>query len=131
MKTINHNVAALDQVLGLAAPVYDSYQPGNASIERTALTALLAESKKSITAVHKAEADLLLAINKRQDAFASLPRLALHIFHLAECNGMNEKDLADLNALRKRFRSQLRAKRLSQTEAATGRTLRHHAETAS
>jgi len=106
MKTITHNVAALDQVLGLATPVYDSHSSGNASIERTALTALLEESKKSVSAVHKAKADHLLAINKRQEAFAMLPQLGMHIFLHAECNGMNDKDLADLDALRKRFRGQ-------------------------
>lgn len=103
MKAISHNVAALDQVLGLAAPVFDSYKPGNASIERTALTALLEESKKSITAVHTAYADYHAAMNRRQQAFSELPRIGLYVYHLAECNGMNEKDLAHLNTVRARF----------------------------
>lgn len=105
MKATAYNVAALDKVLGLATKVGDSYKPGNASIERTALTALLEESRKSVTAVLKAEGDLATAINHRQQAFDALPLLGTQIIGLAEGGGMNEKDLQDLNKMRKRFRS--------------------------
>ncbi|HYG04197.1 MAG TPA: hypothetical protein VD927_17240 [Chryseosolibacter sp.] len=105
MKALAYNVAALDKVLGLATQVGDSYKPGNASIERTALTALLEESRKSITAVLKAEGDLATAINQRQKAFDGLPLLGTHIMGIAVSGGMEEKDLSDLNRLRKRFRS--------------------------
>jgi len=106
MKALAYNVAALDKVLGLATKVGDSYKPGNASIERTALTALLEESRKSFTAVLKAEGDLASAINQRQDAFDKLPLLGMQIMGLAEVGGMSRKDLQDLDKMRKRFRSQ-------------------------
>src|SRR4051812_10882186 len=106
MKALAYNVAALDKVLGLATQVGDSYKPGNTSIERTALTALLEESRKSVTAVLKAEGDLATAINQRQLAFEKLPTLGMQITGLAESGGMNQKDLQDLNRMRKRFRSQ-------------------------
>lgn len=106
MKALAYNVAALDKVLGLAAKVSDSYKPSNASIDRTALTALLEESRKSVTAVLKAEGDLVSAINKRQEAFDKLPLLGTQIMGLAESGGMNQSDLQDLNKMRKRFRSQ-------------------------
>lgn len=106
MKALAYNVAALDKVLGLAAKVSDSYKPGNASIERTALTALLEESRKSVTAVLKAEGDLASAINRRQQAFDKLPLLGTQIMGLAESGGMNQSDLQDLDRMRKRFRSQ-------------------------
>src|SRR5688500_3759417 len=105
MKATAYNVAALDKVLGLAAQVGDSYKPGNASIERTALAALLEESRKSVTAVLKAEGDLATAINHRQTAFDQLPLLGTQIMGIAESGGMNEKDLQDLDRMRKRFRS--------------------------
>jgi hypothetical protein len=106
MKALAYNVAALDKVLGLATQVGDSYKPGNASIERTALAALLEESRKSVTAVLKAEGDLVSAINRRQRAFETLPLLGMQIMGLAESGGMGEKDLQDLDKIRKRFRSQ-------------------------
>lgn len=106
MKTLAYNVAAFDKVLGLATQVGDSYKPGNKSIERTALTTLLEESRKSVTAVLKAEGDLATAINQRQQAFDKLPLLGIHIMSLAASGGMDDKDLHDLNKLRKRFRSQ-------------------------
>src|SRR4051812_5873983 len=100
MKTLAYNVAALDKVLGLATQVGDSYKPSNASIERTALTALLEESRKSVTAVLKAEGDLATAINHRQQAFDGLPLLGIQIMGLAESGGMDEKDLQDLDKIR-------------------------------
>jgi len=106
MKATAYNVAALDKVLGLATQVGDSYKPGNASIERTALMSLLEESRKSVTAVLKAEGDLASAINQRQQAFEKLPTLGMQIRWLAESGGMDEKDLQDLDRMRKRFRSQ-------------------------
>ena len=106
MKALAYNVAALDKVLALATQVGDSYKPGNASIERTALAALLEESRKSVTAVLKAEGDLATAINQRQDAFDALPALGLQIIGLAESGDMEDKHLKDLDKMRKRFRSQ-------------------------
>jgi hypothetical protein len=106
MKATAYNVAALDKVLGLATQVGDSYKPGNASIECTALRSLLEESRKSVTAVLKAEGDLTSAINRRQEAFATLPMLGMQIRELADSGGMDEKDLQDLDRMRKRFRSQ-------------------------
>ena len=106
MKALAYNVAALDKVLGLATQVGDSYKPGNASIERTALAALLEESRKSIAAVLKAEGDLIRAINERQHAFDALPLLGMQIMDMAEMCDMNQKDLNDLDKMRKHFRSQ-------------------------
>jgi hypothetical protein len=106
MKALAYNVAALDKVLGLAAQVGDSYKPGNMSIERTALTSLLEESRKSVTAVLKAEGDLASAINRRQEAFETLPSMGSQISALAASCGMDSKDLEDLNRIRKYFRSQ-------------------------
>jgi hypothetical protein len=105
MKATAYNVAALDKVLGLATQVGDSYKPGNTSIERTALAALLEESRKSVTAVLKGEGDLASAINNRQTAFDQLSLLGTQIISIAESGGMNEKDLQDLNRMRKNFRS--------------------------
>jgi hypothetical protein len=106
MKALAYNVAALDKVLGLATKVGDSYKPGNASIERTALIALLEESRKSVTAVLKAEGDLATAINQRQEAFEKLPALGTQILNLAESCGMEPNHLQDLDRMRKHFRSQ-------------------------
>jgi hypothetical protein len=106
MKALAYNVAAFDKVLGLATQVGDSYKPGNASIERTALIALLEESRKSITAVLKAEGEVATAVNQRQTAFEMLPQLSAQIVSLAESCGMDEKDLEDLKSLQRRFRSQ-------------------------
>jgi hypothetical protein len=106
MKTVTKNVAALDKVLALATQVGDSYKPSNASIERTALAALLEESRKSVTAVLKAEGNLATAINQRQQTFEDLPSLGVRIMGVAESGGMNKKDLQDLDKMRKRFRSQ-------------------------
>lgn len=106
MKKTAYNVAALDKVLSLATQIGDSYKPGNASIERTALASLLDESRKSVTAVLKAEGDLASAINKRQEAFDQLANFGTRIKNIAEAGGMNEKDLQDLDRMRNRFRSQ-------------------------
>jgi hypothetical protein len=105
MKATAYNVAALDKVLGLATQIGDSYKPGNPSIERTALTGLLLESRKSVTAVLNAEGDLASAINDRQSCFDQLPILGTKIISIAESCGMDEKDLQDLDRLRKGFRS--------------------------
>lgn len=106
MKAHAHNVAALEKLLGLCNTHSASYTPGNASIERTALTALLEEAQKSIQAVHKAEGDLAKAVNLRLRSYDDLPLLGTRIISIAEANGMARDHLADLNRIRKRFRSQ-------------------------
>jgi len=106
MKALAYNVAALDKVLGLATQVGDSYKPSIASIERTALTSLLEESRKSITAVLKAEGDLATAIKLRQQAFDLLPALGVKVMLTAKSCSLSPIELAELNRIRKRFRSQ-------------------------
>ena len=106
MKAHANNVAALEQLLGLCNTHGASYNPGNASIERTALTALLEEAQKSIQAVHKARGELAKAVNLRARVFDDLPILGTAIVSIATANGMARDHLEDLNRIRKRFRSQ-------------------------
>jgi hypothetical protein len=106
MKAHANNVAALEKLLGLCNTHGASYNPGNASIERTALTALLEEAQKSIQAVHKARGELAKAVNLRQRTFDDLPLLGTAVVSIATANGMARDHLDDLNRIRKRFRSQ-------------------------
>jgi hypothetical protein len=106
MKAHANNVAALEKLLGLCNTHGASYNPGNASIERTALTALLEEAQKSIQAVHKARGELTKAVNFRRRAFDDLPLVGTAVVSIATANGMARDHLDDLNRIRKRFRSQ-------------------------
>jgi hypothetical protein len=106
MKAHAYNAEAFEKLLGICTKHGASYNPGNAAIERTALQALLEEAQKSIHAVHKAESDLVKAVNLRQSAYDGLSLLGTSIVNIAEAGGMPPAHLKDLNRITKKFRSQ-------------------------
>src|SRR5690349_13988327 len=106
MKAQTKNLAAFEKLLGACHAHGASYNPGNASIGRTALNALLEEAQKSIDAVHKAQGNLTKAINLRQQAFDELPFLGTKVVSIAAAHDMDLAHVKDLNRLRLRFRSQ-------------------------
>lgn len=106
MKKVSKNVAAFEQLLGLATKEGDFYKPGDIAIERTALQALLEEAQKSIIAVHKASHHHTEMINERQEAFARLPALATRIKAQAYACGLSSASLQDLDRLAAKLRSQ-------------------------
>src|ERR1043165_6551043 len=97
MKKTIKNMAAFEKLLGACNAHGASYNPGSASIERTALTALLSEAQKSIDAVHKAQGDVTKAINVRDAAFNALPLLGTKVMSIAAAHDMDIEHVKDLN----------------------------------
>lgn len=105
MKKHAKQVAAFDKVLGHCNDQGDSYKPSTASMNRTAMSALLEEAQKSIDAVHKTQNDLVTAVNQRHRAFDQLPVLGTRIIGALKATGAPADHIADVNRIRKRFRS--------------------------
>jgi hypothetical protein len=123
MKTHANHVAAFEQLLGHCNTQRAFYNPSKESMKSTALTTLLAEAQKSIQAVHKAQNDLVTAINHRSRAFEELPFLGTRIVLVLQASDAPPDQIADVNRIRQRFRFQPHAKRATaQTSSPGGQT---------
>jgi hypothetical protein len=92
-------------------------------MKSTALNALLVDAQKSVQAVHNAQRDLALAINARSEAFEELPLLGTRLIRSLKVTDANPTLVADVNRIRKRFRSLPRDKRVTaQTNSPAGQT---------
>lgn len=105
MKTHGKQVAAWGKLLGHCNDQGDSYNPGTASMNRTAMESLLEESQKSIDAVHKAKNDVVTAVNQRQRAFDQLPFLGTRVIGALKASGAPANHVADVDRIRRKFRS--------------------------
>jgi hypothetical protein len=104
MKTTNTTkVAALDKVLGICNALGSSYNPSEASIQPTALQALLElarEKQEAVTVTHAAYA---LALNHRADSFAGIPKLAAQVMRFVNVSKPKPSDREEVRNIKRRF----------------------------
>lgn len=106
MKTHSNQVAAFGKLIGHCNDHGATFNPSKESMKSTALTNLLTEAQKSIQAVHKANSDLVSAINTRNRTFEKLPKLGTRIIGALHAMGASPDHIADVNRIRSRFRFQ-------------------------
>jgi hypothetical protein len=112
-------VAALDKVLGMCNALGSNYNPSEASLQPTALKALLElaqEKQEAVTVTHSAYA---MAINARADSFKGLSTLAAQITRLVNVSKPKLSDREEVRQLKRRF---YRAKKKKSTDARSAAT---------
>jgi len=99
----NKQVAAFDQVLGHCNALGKKYNPSHASIQMTALNALLSSAQSSVSAVSAAQTAYINAVNTRQRVFAPLPRIATRLVALLLASDASPQIIEDIKRYRSRF----------------------------
>jgi hypothetical protein len=96
------NVANFEQLTIDCTALGTSYNPSNAAIKLTALTALLTSAKNSITAVNAAEPAYKNAVSAREVGFKPLSKLVTRVFNALKASGTTDQvDESALTLVRK------------------------------
>lgn len=97
-------VAAFEKLLGQCNNFGAMFNPSRASIKVAALNTLLTSAQQSLEAVKNARNALTLAINERQDAINTLPKLGTRIINALKTTEAPASLIADANNIRMKFR---------------------------
>jgi len=121
MKTGNvKNVAAFGKLVGICNDLGASYNPSKAALTPTALATLLEQAQQSLEAVNVARATFVLAVNARQEKFASIYPLAARVVRALMSTGTSVENIRDVRLLKRKL-SPKRAVKVSAKAIGTGK----------
>jgi hypothetical protein len=104
MKTgVNQKAAALDKVIGICSALGANYSPSEASLQPTALKALLALAQARFEAVTVTHTAYAMALNAQADSFAGIPRMAAQIARFVSVSKPKPSDLEEVKTIKRRF----------------------------
>ena len=114
MKTGNvKHVAAFGKLVGICNDLGASYNPSKAALTPTALATLLEQAQQNLEAVNIARANLVLAINARQESYAGVYKLASRVVRAVASTESSRENIRDARLLRQQLMSKHAAKKIA------------------
>jgi hypothetical protein len=133
MKTGNvKTVAALDKVLQICNAHGASYNPGNDSLQPTALRSLLEQAQEKTEAVNVTRTTYRTAIHARSKSVAGIQKLAAQVVRMVSVSKVSAEDKAEAKLINRRFQSVSKkkdvrtssGKMISQAESEPGQSVK-------
>jgi hypothetical protein len=97
------NVAAFGKLVGICNDLGASYNPSKAALTPTALATLLEQAQQSLEAVNVARATYVLAVNARQEKYASIYSLTARVVRALVSSGTSVENIHDARLLKRKL----------------------------
>lgn len=106
MKTSRQNqVGNFEKLVNFANAQGAVYNPSKASIKSAALQTLLTQAQVSIQAAYVARTAYVNALHARQQALASIPKLATRMIGILQASGVSPETMQACKAIKRRYHS--------------------------
>jgi hypothetical protein len=96
-------VAALDKVLQICSEQGASYNPGNESLQPTAMRLLLEQAQQKTEAVNVTRSAYAMAVNARNESFRGIPKLAAQVARMVTSSKASADDKEEVRMIKRKL----------------------------